>query len=219
MKVLFVVCVAALVCGALAKNKKNDESKVKIAVYYESLCPDSKKFITSQLAPVWRDFRGGVKVKLVPYGKATHDKVNGKWQFTCHHGPDECYGNKVQACILKAKQLTDTEKMELVICLMSQASPDKALDTASPDKALDICLTQVKREDQSVKIKECASGEKGDNLLASYGDKSDSVQRPLSFVPTIVINEKFEQAVHDRSFTDLKGAVCAAAPSKPAYCQ
>jgi hypothetical protein len=40
-------------------------------VYYESLCPESKKFITEQLAPVWRDFRGAVKVKLVPYGKST----------------------------------------------------------------------------------------------------------------------------------------------------
>ncbi|RVE47700.1 hypothetical protein evm_007689 [Chilo suppressalis] len=39
--------------------------------------------------------RGAVKVKLVPYGKSTHDKVDDKWQFICHHGPDECYGNKV----------------------------------------------------------------------------------------------------------------------------
>ena len=45
--------------------------QVKIAVYYESLCPDSKKFIKEQLAPVWRDFRGAIKVKLVPYGKST----------------------------------------------------------------------------------------------------------------------------------------------------
>ncbi|KOB75621.1 Lysosomal thiol reductase IP30 isoform 1, partial [Operophtera brumata] len=73
---------------------------VKIAVYYESLCPDSKRFITAQLAPVWRDFRGNVKVKMVPYGKST-----------------------------------------------------------------------------------------GDELLAAYGEKTDLVQRPLGFVPTVVINE------------------------------
>lgn len=52
--------------------------QVKIAVYYESLCPDSKRFITQQLAPVWRDFRGVVKVKMVPYGKSTVSRCSGK---------------------------------------------------------------------------------------------------------------------------------------------
>ncbi|KPJ21298.1 hypothetical protein RR48_00157, partial [Papilio machaon] len=65
-----------------------------------------------------------------------HDKVDGKWQFTCQHGPDECYGNKVQACILKDRSLQDTDKMELVMCLMSNASPDKSLDTGRHIRAL-----------------------------------------------------------------------------------
>ncbi|KAL4711241.1 hypothetical protein ACJJTC_019082 [Scirpophaga incertulas] len=128
MKCLLVFCLVLISCSVLAKNKKADE-KVKIAVYYESLCPDSKRFITEQLAPVWRDFRGAVKVKLVPYGKSTHEKVNGNWQFLCHHGPDECYGNKVQACILKDRTLQDPDKMEMIICLMRQNQPDKALET------------------------------------------------------------------------------------------
>ncbi|XP_050559734.1 GILT-like protein 1 isoform X1 [Spodoptera frugiperda] len=209
MRTLAVLCLLALVCGALAKNKKGDDHKVKIAVYYESLCPDSKRFITTQLAPVWRDFRGVVKVKMVPYGKSTHDKVNGKWQFQCHHGPDECYGNKIQACILKDRSLQDTEKMELVICLMSQTNPDKSLDT---------CLTQINKDSESVKLKRCASSDQGDNLLAAYGDKSDAVQRPLGFVPTIIVNERYDQAVQDEAFTDLKSVVCRVAPNKPSIC-
>ncbi|XP_075989188.1 GILT-like protein 1 isoform X2 [Anticarsia gemmatalis] len=209
MKIIAVLCLVAMFYGALAKSKKSDDNKVKIAVYYESLCPDSKAFITQQLAPVWRDFRGVVKVKLVPYGKSTHDKVNGKWQFNCHHGADECYGNKVQACILKDRSLQDTEKMELVICLMSQASPDKSLDT---------CLTQVNKMDESSKLKRCASGDQGDNLLATYGDKTDNVMRPLSFVPTVIINEKFDQTTQDEAFSNLKAAVCRVAPVKPSNC-
>ncbi|KAJ0170087.1 hypothetical protein K1T71_014693 [Dendrolimus kikuchii] len=208
MKTLLVVILAAVFCTVLAK-KRSDDNKVKIAVYYESLCPDSKRFITQQLAPVWRDFRGVVKVKLVPYGKSTHDKVNGKWQFTCHHGEDECYGNKMQSCILKDKSLQDTDKMELIICLMSQTNPDKSLDT---------CLTQANKTAESLKLKRCASNEQGDNLLAAYGDKTDAVQRPLSFVPTIVINEKFDQAIQDEAFTNLKAVVCRVAPNKPSVC-
>lgn len=208
MKAVALLCLLALFCGALAKGKKDDH-KVKIAVYYESLCPDSKRFITSQLAPVWRDFRGVVKVKMVPYGKSTHDKVNGKWQFTCHHGPDECYGNKIQACILKDRNLQDTEKMELVICLMNQPNPDKSLDT---------CLAQISKDSESTKLKRCASSDQGDNLLATYGDKSDTVQRPLAFVPTIIVNEKFDQAIQDEAFTDLKAVVCRVAVNKPSIC-
>ncbi|CAK1587408.1 unnamed protein product [Parnassius mnemosyne] len=208
MRTLLFVFVAAILCSAWAKTKR-DDNKVKIAVYYESLCPDSKRFITTQLAPVWRDLRGAVKVKLVPYGKATHDKVNGKWQFTCQHGADECYGNKLQSCILKDRSLLDTDKMELVICLMSQANPDKALDT---------CLEQVKKLSNSDKIKRCASGEMGDNLLASYGDKTDLIQRPLSFVPTVVINEKYDQAVQDEAMNNLKAVVCRVSINKPSSC-
>ncbi|XP_068625989.1 gamma-interferon-inducible lysosomal thiol reductase-like [Battus philenor] len=208
MKTLLVFVLAAILCGVWAKSKR-DDNKVKIAVYYEALCPDSKRFVTSQLAPVWRDFRGAVKVKLVPYGKATHDKINGKWEFTCQHGPDECYGNKLQACILKDRSLQDTDKMEMVLCLMGNASPDKALDT---------CLDQVKKSASSDKLKRCAAGEQGDALLAAYGDKTDAVQRPLSFVPTVIINEKFDQAVQDEAVNDLRAVVCRVATTKPAAC-
>ncbi|KAJ2938634.1 hypothetical protein O0L34_g11962 [Tuta absoluta] len=209
MRAVLVFCLVTIFYGVLAKSKKSDDNKVKIAVYYESLCPDSKKFITAQLAPVWRDLRGAVKVKLVPYGKATHDKINGKWQFNCHHGADECYGNKIQACILKDRSLQDTDKMEMVICLMGEAHPDKSVDT---------CLTKVGKISESDKLKRCAGGEQGDNLLASYGDKSDSVQRPLGFVPTIVINEKFDQTTQDEAFSDLKKVVCRVATNTPAGC-
>ncbi|XP_059055034.1 gamma-interferon-inducible lysosomal thiol reductase-like [Achroia grisella] len=208
MRCLMFMVLLVVLCGAYAK-KKQDDNKVKIAVYYESLCPDSKRFITSQLAPVWRDFRGAVKVKLVPYGKSTHDKINGKWQFNCHHGPDECYGNKIQSCILKDRSLADTDKMELVICLMSQSSPDKSLDT---------CLTQINKQSEGDKLKGCANGDQGDGLLATYGDKTDSVQRPLSFVPTVIINEKFDQAIQDEAFKDLKAVVCRVATNKPSVC-
>ncbi|CAB3250889.1 unnamed protein product [Arctia plantaginis] len=208
MKAIAVFCLVAMFCSVLAKSKK-DDNKVKIAVYYESLCPDSKAFIVQQLAPVWRDFRGVIKVKLVPYGKATHDKVDGKWQFNCHHGADECYGNKIQSCILKDRAFLDTEKMEAVICLMSQTNPDKSLDT---------CLTQVNKISESSKIKKCASGDQGSDLLAAYGNKTDQVSRPLSFVPTIIINEKFDQTTQDEAFSNLKSVVCRVAAKKPSNC-
>ncbi|GBP10022.1 GILT-like protein 1 [Eumeta japonica] len=218
MKITVAILLAAAVC-VFAKSKKADD-KVKIAVYYESLCPDSKQFITTQLAPLWRDFRGQIKVKLVPYGKSTHDRVDGKWEFNCHHGPNECAGNKIQACILKNKHLGDSDKLELIVCLMQQANPDKSLETdvAHVDSVNFQCLAQLNQQTQADRINQCAEGDHGSNLLASYGDKTDAVMRPLSFVPTIVINEKFDQAIQNEAFTNLKGAVCRAAANQPASC-
>lgn len=44
--------------------------KIKISVYYEALCPDSKFFIKYQLLPVFEEFQEHILLDLVPYGKA-----------------------------------------------------------------------------------------------------------------------------------------------------
>ena len=94
-------------------------SSVKLSVFYESLCGDSIRFITHQLFPTWQHFADDqtLQLDLVPFGKATvrlyrswrlfismsilKFTANGEtWDFECQHGPEECRGNKVQACIL-----------------------------------------------------------------------------------------------------------------------
>lgn len=44
--------------------------RVKVSVYYEALCPDSKFFIKYQLLPVYEEFQDNIILDLVPYGKA-----------------------------------------------------------------------------------------------------------------------------------------------------
>ena len=42
-----------------------------MSVYYESLCPDSIRFVTKQLYPSWKHFGKDIlKVDLNPFGKA-----------------------------------------------------------------------------------------------------------------------------------------------------
>ncbi|KAG8198797.1 hypothetical protein JTE90_007101 [Oedothorax gibbosus] len=54
--------------------------KVKLDVYYETNCPDSMRFITRQLYPVYLEMKDAIDIQLVPFGKAseTYDTVSKK---------------------------------------------------------------------------------------------------------------------------------------------
>lgn len=61
------------------KNKESDipavdkdgfSGKIKISVYYEALCSDSRFFILKQLVPAYEAIPDYVDVDLIPYGKA-----------------------------------------------------------------------------------------------------------------------------------------------------
>ena len=46
-------------------------TSVKLSVYYESLCPDSIRFVTTQLYPNWKYFGQDIlNIDLHPFGKA-----------------------------------------------------------------------------------------------------------------------------------------------------
>lgn len=40
-------------------------------IYYESLCPDSIKFINSQLRPNYEAFKQNLEITFVPFGKSS----------------------------------------------------------------------------------------------------------------------------------------------------
>uniref|UniRef100_A0A034WNW2 GILT-like protein F37H8.5 n=1 Tax=Bactrocera dorsalis TaxID=27457 RepID=A0A034WNW2_BACDO len=76
--------------------------KVPVTIYYESLCPDSAKFITEQVFPAVKgELRDYVEINWVPYGKSHFTTQGAEVIFDCHHGPNECYGNKVHACAIE----------------------------------------------------------------------------------------------------------------------
>lgn len=47
-----------------------EASKVKLDVFYETLCPDSIQFIKSQLYPTFLSIGEIMDINLFPYGKA-----------------------------------------------------------------------------------------------------------------------------------------------------
>lgn len=76
-------------------------STLKISCYYETLCPDSKKFIIHQLNKAYETFGDQITIELVPFGNVNEylDK-NGVLKYHCQHGIEECRGNKIQVCLI-----------------------------------------------------------------------------------------------------------------------
>ena len=50
--------------------KANNENLLNIHVYYESLCPDSRKFIINEVKEAYENFQNIANIILIPFGKA-----------------------------------------------------------------------------------------------------------------------------------------------------
>eukprot|EP01006_Ploeotia_vitrea_P015679 TRINITY_DN45728_c0_g1_i1.p1 TRINITY_DN45728_c0_g1~~TRINITY_DN45728_c0_g1_i1.p1 ORF type:complete len:242 (-),score=96.52 TRINITY_DN45728_c0_g1_i1:168-863(-) len=98
---LAVVAVAAAPAAAL-DDPVSSSQQLNVTLYYESLCPDCKEFISTQLFPFWNTTGSDkvISVTLVPYGNAQERQVGNTWKFTCQHGPDECAGNFIETCAI-----------------------------------------------------------------------------------------------------------------------
>lgn len=66
-------------------------------------------------------------------------------------------------------------------------------------------------------ISDCFNNE-GDDILAQLGDKTHAVQPTITFVPTIIYNDVFDQDLQDASLIDFAGVVCEQLNSTLSVC-
>ena len=191
-----------------------------VGVYYESLCPDSIRFIKNQLVPAYDTVKDHIRVTLVPYGKASHKRnaATQEWEFACQHGPKECQGNMAQACALHEIQNKEpAEKVQqlsvsLVGCVMSARNPASSV----PQCAQSVGLSQ----ETKTSIDQCISNSKSKELLVANGEKTDALNPPLSFVPTITINGVTSKEIQNKALSNFLKLICDMIPqdSRPDKC-
>ncbi|CAH1107536.1 unnamed protein product [Psylliodes chrysocephalus] len=196
--------------------------RVNVSVYYESLCPDSKKFFTQQLYPSLQgNLSEFVNLTLVPYGKSKAVFEVTDWKFECHHGEVECYGNRIQACALKriekGQNTADLGYNKIAVgfinCLMDKA--DKNAEDVFPTR--DCAL--VNPVSNLLDIENCSNHTDAFNYMAVFGRLTDQVQKPLKSVPTIVFNDQYKQEDNDLAQSNFIKALCQYIQGeKPAEC-
>ncbi|OXA50758.1 Gamma-interferon-inducible lysosomal thiol reductase [Folsomia candida] len=200
MKLETVLGAVALLSACVVGQAEVNEEKLKVSVYYESLCPDSKRFIRTQLYPVKRSSLGDkFVVELIPYGKATTTPTSTSYEFSCQHGENECNGNKMHACALKYINSTQVQ-LDFVHCSMS---------TRNPPQSLTECAAKLDIVDPVEEIRTCAEGAEGSELLARNGVETHALRPKLYFVPWITYNGVFSEENLQNSQDSFKTVVCS----------
>jgi interferon gamma-inducible protein 30 len=84
-------------CTAYVWKTRAGNDLVNLSIYYETLCPDCRQFISTQVWNAYQTILDIVNITFVPYGNARelYRPETKLYQFYCQHGAEECYGNLI----------------------------------------------------------------------------------------------------------------------------
>ncbi|XP_032567618.1 gamma-interferon-inducible lysosomal thiol reductase [Chiroxiphia lanceolata] len=172
---------------------------VELSLYYESLCPACREFLVLKLFPTWLLLPSEMlNITLVPYGNAQERNISGKWDFQCQHGPEECLGNMIEACLMHEAKNFSTY-FPIIFCLESGSSVTKNLEAC-----LQIYAPELDRDH----IAACMQGDTGMALMHQNAQLTEALDPPHQFVPWIVINGKHTDELQAQAEASLLGLVC-----------
>jgi interferon, gamma-inducible protein 30 len=126
-------------------------NKVKIDLYFQSICPESRQFILGPLktAASTKDFWKICDFNLYPWGNANRRQAGSDWEIICQHGPTECEGNVIETCALKFYEKY-SKAIPFIICLEEAAPNWTAGEACAKNLGLDWA-----------KIESCANSSQG----------------------------------------------------------
>ncbi|XP_038628109.1 gamma-interferon-inducible lysosomal thiol reductase [Tachyglossus aculeatus] len=194
-----IACKVEEQCPVLFQPPKSkDAPPVSVSLFYESLCPACRNFLTLQLFPTWLMLFEIMNVTLVPYGNAQETNVSGKWEFTCQHGEDECLLNMVETCVMDAvKDASDA--FAIIFCIESSSSIKDSLDS---------CLKIYSPTTSPDDIMKCTKSDQGNKLMHQNAQLTDGLEPPHKYVPWIVINGQHTDELQAQAQEGLFNLVC-----------
>ncbi|XP_022067526.1 gamma-interferon-inducible lysosomal thiol reductase [Acanthochromis polyacanthus] len=169
---------------------------VSITLYYESMCPDCRLFITQQLFPTWMMLQDIMAVTLVPYGNA-QEFPSANSPFSCQHGEPECRGNMIEACII---HLTGpSAAFHIIYCMESSAD---VLSAAQP------CLQLYAPSVSWSTVDSCVEGDLGYQLMHKNAVMTRALNPAHTFVPWVTVNGEYTEENEDKVMSSLFQLVC-----------
>lgn len=183
----YVILVASLAHACLGGSSSESvitdlslisTEKVKLELYYETLCPFSAKFIAEQLP---RIFDNGlidiITLQLVPWGNAV---VRPNKTFECQHGTYECKLNTIHACAI-AFWPNVKEHFRFIHCVENLIYEGNYTQWETCFEALAL---------DPKPILDCYSGGYGSKLELMCAVRTAALQPPHQYVPWVVVDQK-----------------------------
>lgn len=170
---------------------------VKIEVFYESLCPDCRDYISNMLYPSSLLLGDIMDLTVVPYGNAKETYDGQKYVFTCQHGEAECLGNMIQACLLN---LTESRAFNIIFCMETATD---VLQAAKP--CVDLFAPELSEE----KLWSCVKGDVGNHLMHQNSLRTNALKPPHTFVPWITVNGVHTDDLQQKGMSALLPLVCS----------
>jgi len=181
----------AFVILAISTSCKSAEQKIRIDLYYESLCIYSKRFISENLKPIYEEIKDVIDIHYIPFGKCSSSNDNGNITFECQHHEPECKRNAFQLCALHFIGPENKDRQsELVFCTMGFTY---SYETCAGRSNLNLTA-----------IEECRDGSLGIQLqLAAEEVTKPVVYGKSGYVPTIVFNGVYDIADYNAAQENL----------------
>ena len=140
-----------------------------------------------------------VDIEFIPFGNA-HEVYNTstqKYDFTCQHGDNECYGNLVETCAINI--LGRVKSYSTILCIETNI----ARFQKNFDDTLEYCLSND--QENLKEIKECISSDLGNFYEHQMAQKTDPGHL---WVPWVVVDGYHDENVENEIIESLINYVC-----------
>ncbi|MED6272065.1 hypothetical protein CHARACLAT_026555 [Characodon lateralis] len=175
---------------------RQTEDPVQVGLYYESLCPGCRLFLTEMLFPTYLLLNKIISVTLVPYGNALEKPDGQKYIYECQHGKQECLGNMMETCIMNMTEMA----FPIIFCMESSVdvigSAESCLKIYAPELSMD-------------KVMSCVNGDMGMQLMHQNALKTKALNPPHQYVPWVTINGVHTDDLQTKAMSSLFTLVCS----------
>uniref|UniRef100_A0A6P7FUP8 Gamma-interferon-inducible lysosomal thiol reductase-like isoform X1 n=2 Tax=Endopterygota TaxID=33392 RepID=A0A6P7FUP8_DIAVI len=198
------------------EKNQQQEADLTLTLFYEGLCPYCHEFILKQLYPSYQKLESSLKLDFVPFGGSRSSRsADGKIIFTCQHGDEECYINRIHACVLDQKP-SSSDFVTFIYHHLSATEERRR----SEQEELELAKKWLPSSVSWDKVNDCYHGERGTELLLSYEDRQSKLHPKLAYVPNIRFNGVFDVKIEQKARENLVLAVCSLLKeNKPEICK